>query len=268
MNKKCLACNRPLVGQQRKWCSSTCAQRARFNQQTDKAIDARKWVPQSSCVQCGASTEHRGPQAKYCSIRCKLDSDHERQTNKFRERRAAQGKSIPGQLIVCKHPNCQVSFVKKHAQLFCSKECAIDYGWRIKSPNGFGDRCAVYFHQCPDCQSFVCRKAPGAVHQRCSSCKVVRNREINARKNHKRRTAGRIEVGIRDLAKRDGERCYLCHRKLNLTLPGTAKWGATIDHILPVSFGGTNEANNLALAHRHCNVARGNRQPAQMLLTA
>lgn len=267
MNKECLACHQPLVGKQRKWCSCACAERARSNKQKGQAIDARSWIPQLRCARCGASTEHRGPQAKYCSIRCKLDNDHEQQTRRLRKKRLRDSKSIPGQLIVCKHPNCQVSFIKKHKQLYCSKKCAIDYNWRMRSPNGFDDRCAVYFKLCCDCGALITRKARGGMVL-CQPCRKVRLRAIDARKNHKRRAAGRVEVSIRDLVKRDGERCYLCHRKLDLTLPGTAKWGATIDHILPVSFGGTNEANNLALAHRHCNVARGNRKPAQMLLTA
>jgi 5-methylcytosine-specific restriction endonuclease McrA len=35
--------------------------------------------------------------------------------------------------------------------------------------------------------------------------------------------------------------------------------GLTIDHLLPVSRGGTNDVSNLDVAHRRCNIARGNR---------
>ncbi|MEL7043064.1 MAG: HNH endonuclease [Pseudomonadota bacterium] len=39
-----------------------------------------------------------------------------------------------------------------------------------------------------------------------------------------------------------------------------AKHRATIDHILPVSKGGTDDPGNLQLAHAQCNKVKGNRR--------
>jgi 5-methylcytosine-specific restriction endonuclease McrA len=97
---------------------------------------------------------------------------------------------------------------------------------------------------------------------------VIRNKAINARKNHARRTVGPPALSVHQIAERDGNRCHICSRKVNMTWSGMAKWGPTIEHILPVSQGGTNEPGNLALAHRHCNTARGNRGHSQLLLVA
>lgn len=221
----------------------------------------------SACPECGGSMNHTKPQARYCSQQCKTQRDRRKQRLKHQAERQLQGRAIPGQLIVCKHPKCQTSFIKNHSQLYCSKQCAIDANWRMRSPNGFDDRCAVYFKPCKDCNILITRKARGGMVL-CRDCRKIRLRAVDARRNHKRRAAGAATMNIRELAARDGERCHICNRKIDLSLSGMAKWGPTIDHILPVSLGGTNDPNNLALAHRCCNSVRGNREPAQMLLSA
>lgn len=38
----------------------------------------------------------------------------------------------------------------------------------------------------------------------------------------------------------------------------------TIDHVIPLSRGGTNELSNLRPACRECNMAKGNRLPTEM----
>lgn len=48
-------------------------------------------------------------------------------------------------------------------------------------------------------------------------------------------------------------RCYLCGRKTKLKSPRGDPLLATIDHVVPLSRGGTNEASNLRLCCRGCN---------------
>jgi 5-methylcytosine-specific restriction endonuclease McrA len=40
----------------------------------------------------------------------------------------------------------------------------------------------------------------------------------------------------------------------------------TVDHLIPVSEGGTDAPENLRLAHRTCNTKRGTRGTVQLLL--
>lgn len=75
-----------------------------------------------------------------------------------------------------------------------------------------------------------------------------------------------MPIGITDLLAIRGARCHLCGRKIDPGLSGLHPMGATIDHLLPVSRGGTNELSNLHVAHRRCNVARGNRGDVQLPL--
>lgn len=53
-------------------------------------------------------------------------------------------------------------------------------------------------------------------------------------------------------------RCYLCGGLMDRDyMPGSVTW-ATVDHIVPLSRGGTWDAENLAAAHRGCNTWKRN----------
>lgn len=60
-------------------------------------------------------------------------------------------------------------------------------------------------------------------------------------------------ISLLDLAKRDKWICHVCTgRVLKLS-------HATRDHIMPKAYGGTNARENLALAHKWCNKAKGSK---------
>ena len=52
-------------------------------------------------------------------------------------------------------------------------------------------------------------------------------------------------------------KCSLCGKQLSLD-------EATVDHIIPKSLGGTNIPENLQLAHKACNKAKGNTLPEEL----
>lgn len=62
----------------------------------------------------------------------------------------------------------------------------------------------------------------------------------------------RLKIYIRDRLV-----CQLCDSPVDLTLPTTDRWAATLDHIVPYSLGGSDDESNLRLAHRSCNSRRG-----------
>lgn len=55
--------------------------------------------------------------------------------------------------------------------------------------------------------------------------------------------------------------CWLCGEAIDYTLKGVTAQrspeGFTLDHVVPVSLGGTNSRENSRAAHRRCNSARG-----------
>jgi hypothetical protein len=64
---------------------------------------------------------------------------------------------------------------------------------------------------------------------------------------------------------RDEWRCQLCHAEVIPDLPPLDDWSATLDHIIPRSWGGTHESENLRLAHRWCNLVRGDESRAGVM---
>ena len=60
-NPNCIICGKPLTGQQRKYCSSTCCKRALW-------IAKSKLLPKRYCLICGKELDPR--KRVYCSDRC------------------------------------------------------------------------------------------------------------------------------------------------------------------------------------------------------
>lgn len=73
--------------------------------------------------------------------------------------------------------------------------------------------------------------------------------------------AERIETIDRErVIARDNSTCHLCGKKVRRS-------DIHLDHLIPLSKGGTHTYNNVAVAHSRCNVIRGaGRTPAQLLL--
>lgn len=98
------------------------------------------------------------------------------------------------------------------------------------------------------------------------ACRAVTESAKNRRKNNKRRNAKTSErYTVADIVQRDGDKCHLCGKRVDLSLPGTHRMGPTVDHLLPISAGGLDELANVRLAHLSCNCARGARGTVQLM---
>lgn len=62
-----------------------------------------------------------------------------------------------------------------------------------------------------------------------------------------------------DIAERDGWRCSLCDKPIDRDAHYTDPQSLSIDHVIPLSKGGTDTLDNLRAAHMGCNAAKGNR---------
>lgn len=81
---------------------------------------------------------------------------------------------------------------------------------------------------------------------------------------HKRRAlkakTASVPVNRSEVAERDNWRCHICGQKVT-----RKNW--SLDHLVPLSRGGTHTMDNVALAHLRCNLRRGRGSlPAQLLL--
>uniref|UniRef100_A0A6H1ZVV2 Putative homing endonuclease n=1 Tax=viral metagenome TaxID=1070528 RepID=A0A6H1ZVV2_9ZZZZ len=57
-----------------------------------------------------------------------------------------------------------------------------------------------------------------------------------------------------EIYERDGWICQLCHKKVNKKLRFPNPLSRSLDHIIPLSLGGTHERKNVQLTHYKCNV--------------
>lgn len=51
--------------------------------------------------------------------------------------------------------------------------------------------------------------------------------------------------------------CSICGLPINYDLKSPDPWSFTVDHIIPITNGGTSDIENLAPAHRRCNLVKG-----------
>lgn len=66
-------------------------------------------------------------------------------------------------------------------------------------------------------------------------------------------------INFGQIAERDKWRCGLCGGAVSKTRQHPDPLAASIDHIVPLSQGGTNEPANLQLAHLRCNLSKRDR---------
>ena len=57
---------------------------------------------------------------------------------------------------------------------------------------------------------------------------------------------------------REEDICCICGKPVDKSLPGAHPMGPTLEHTTPWSRGGTNTRDNVHLAHRSCNIRKGN----------
>ena len=76
----------------------------------------------------------------------------------------------------------------------------------------------------------------------------------------KRSRVLRHQMSVTELADRDGTTCGICSTDVDMDLAFPNTMRASVDHIKPVACGGTDDPENLQLAHLHCNLIKNNRE--------
>lgn len=194
------------------------------------------------CAWCGHDFPyHPKYRAKYCDGTCRGLSRNE-------------GKSclLP---TSCRVPwrqcaTCHQQFISHHLRLYCSDGCKPKLIWTL-APRTMKpcDECGTAFN--------------GTQRQRFCSAKCGHR----AHKRHRRyqlrssRTGSEF-ITIRLVGQRDGWSCHICGRKVK-------RKDASLDHLNPLSLGGSHTLDNVAIAHHLCNSVRGaGRVHAQLRLLA
>lgn len=163
-------------------------------------------------------------------------------------------------------PICNKLFkASNNKKKYCSYECK--YGANYKS------KISKIEKKCPTCgiifDSYNIRQkyCSRSCCRRFNESGNKYNRYLSSDERLKQATNGDRRVWIMSLIKRDNNICAICKKECDLydyeiTDIGTMIAGdnyPSIDHIIPISKGGTHQWNNVQLAHRKCNRIKSNK---------
>lgn len=234
----CSGCYTPRRRDQR-FCSAECHRhrgRRKPAHQTCKRCGAHFLVV--SALGCGSR--------RYCSDQCRDEAQRDRARARLQPPRP---KPFRLTLILVK-PCAYCSTPTYGKAPCCSHRCY------VRRRDGL-----PRWHDCAECGETFDVMARSHATLYCSTrCATRRNRRIVKRRRRRALRHTTTEpVDIKQVAIRDGWRCHICKRKVS-----TKTW--SLDHLIPVSYGGPHTYANVALAHHRCNTLRSNTGPAQLLL--
>ena len=174
---------------------------------------------ENTCEECGTRYETTRSDGRYCSLRC-------------RDARARSKKAVVGPLPRTPRNPSPVAIRVARPRRWVAGSCA---------------RCGT---------PFVARIFSNP-DRYCSRECARRSQDARHRSTHGNPGSGWIAPRIRyAIYHSAGWKCGLCGQQVDRTLPYNHDWAASLDHITPRSRGGSDERDNLRLAHRLCNAIR------------
>lgn len=121
----------------------------------------------------------------------------------------------------------------------------------------------IVFRQCRLCgKTFESKWGALTCSEKCKRKWNNRMREkTKSSRTKKAKQNGKYDktITLEKLYKRDHGICYLCGKKLNLDTPYNDPLAPTVEHVIPIIKGGTHTWNNVRLACRACNTAKGSK---------
>lgn len=237
--RTCEFCGKPFVTRRRgqKLCSTECEKKRR---------QRRPRI----CKNCGIEfVPKRADAVTFCSRDCAFDY---RAKLAEERRRLLEEERRKQRIKTCKH--CGKEFEGVAQQVYCSAECRYRASYvPARERNEFVAK------QCKHCGKIFTTNFYAEAREFCSKecAKRHMRRNSKARRRVRLRRQYVAPVSLAEIYKRDGGICQLCGKKVSLRYKAPHPLSATLDHIIPLSRGGTHEPKNVQLAHWICNVKRG-----------
>lgn len=233
INVKCLECGGQFTGnKENKYCSTICKKKSmKKNRQTLKNI----------CRVCNKTFESKTPIGKYCSKKCA----------------AIWRKENPRHENECL--NCKCKFkTNDNKKKYCSLECSI------------ADRSVNPIVTCKFCKKEFRKKTSNAGKYCSRDCFLKHIGASKWESKQKIRDISHIrrakEMGVayeyfdvESIFDRDNWTCKLCGCKVNKFEAYPSNQSASLDHIVPLSKGGTHTPGNVQLAHLICNLKKSDK---------
>lgn len=242
--KSCKQCGKEFLCDGRAtFCSLSCAGKA------------QRKLPALPCEQCGSSFRpHGSRQKRFCSRECAF---------KFKATRATGRKASSFSKVY--FPNCGICGIsfctKRSCVTICSVDCRKERERRRAreadaARHGAAREALYASRKCVECgKEFVPTKHRGP--PRSTYCSK-RCGQKPGRRIRKARESGAVKVEPIYWSKvfeRDKGICQLCGRyTVNARVPHLL--APTLDHIIPLSCGGSHTMDNVHIAHFECNVSK------------
>ena len=85
----------------------------------------------------------------------------------------------------------------------------------------------------------------------------------NAKPKDPRKQYPELRAALRNRVRAMSDICHICGKQIDFSLPSSHPLSFQVDHIIPVSRGGgVYDIDNLAPAHRVCNMKKSNTLPS------
>ena len=229
----CVQCGKPVTGGRYKLCSETCVRKQavlhtrRYEAKRPKAV--RVPMPEKSCEWCGAECGQR----RWCDNRCKHKATYvptgnkpgRKKKRKYPVSRVTRRPKSSGPFIAAACVTCGVPVVVRGADWRRARTCSTSCSRKLKRRTA--------------------REAPGYREARARGRAVRRARKRAAEKTE--------PIYRRKVFERDNWTCRLCKKPVAQDALVPHPKAATIDHILPLSLGGSHTYTNVQCAHFICN---------------
>lgn len=139
---------------------------------------------------------------------------------------------------------------------FCSRDCKDESKKKEEKEKRVASKSERI---CIGCEKIISQTARADKKWCSEECALkVRSHTMNTQRRI--RTSEKIQDFKRsEIYERDGWICQLCRKAVNpnLTFPNPSC--ASLDHVIPLSRGGSHKTTNVQLAHLRCNTSRGNK---------
>ena len=217
------------------------------NDKCRSAFNSRR-VVNKLCKRCNKSFESNAKRL-YCSPEC------QRKPTELKKPKELKVKHRKG----CLH--CGSFFMASHkSKRYCSQECA--YQMQLKRMSEERERTKTFIHKrCKECGKHfeTTRSKACYCSEECSNRYENRRKETARRKRIAKNGKVHWDISIERLMKRDKSICYLCKGQVDKRIDPNADNYPSIEHVIPISKGGTHTWDNVQLAHRKCNYLKSDK---------